>query len=201
METDFLASGNYYLPFSQAAVNCYQWKQSILYYFDQRKRVFCLALFRDFFCQWKLFLKSGKSQFLKIYSCQQTSISLLLSETFKVEPDFPYSGNVFFQYPPESANRFYTQQKQCFFGQSYPVFFIFCRDLLKWNYVFPIKEKYFTINRLSAQWRQILCLVETVLFDQSYFSASGNHYWNQGKTVFKVKTYFGWWTTDFPTSR
>ena len=28
----------------------------------------------------------------------------------------------------------------------------------------------------SGKWKLIFCLVETMFFDQSYFSASGNHY-------------------------
>ena len=35
MKTDFWASGNNFLPFSQAAVNCYQWKQ----FFVQLKHI------------------------------------------------------------------------------------------------------------------------------------------------------------------
>ena len=161
METDFLASGNYYLPFSQAAVNCYQWKQSILYYFDQRKRIFCLALFRDFFCQWKLFLKSGKSQFLKIYSCQQTSISLLLSEIFKVEPDFPYSGNVFFQYPSGKCKQILYIVETVFFWTELSCFFYFLQRFVKVELRFSYKGTVF-YNKSSIR------LVETD------FMSSGN---------------------------
>ena len=40
----------------------------------------------------------------------------------------------------------------------------------------------------SCQWRRIFCLVEAVLFNQSNFSASGSHYWNQGENSFQRKS-------------
>ena len=68
-------SGNHFLPPSQTAVNCYQWKQ----FFLNLEHIFWLivhscnflsagnsiVLFRAFFCQWKLLLEIGASQFLK----------------------------------------------------------------------------------------------------------------------------------------
>ena len=44
---------------------------------------------------------------------------------------------------------------------------------------FPYRGNAFSNNPSSGQLKQIFCLVETVLFYQSYFSASGSHYWNQ----------------------
>ena len=35
--------------------------------------------------------------------------------------------------------------------------------------------------------KMIFCLVETVFFDQRYFSVNGNHDWNQGKQFSKKK--------------
>ena len=43
-------------------------------------------------------------------------------------------------------------------------------------------------------------LEETLFFDQSYFSTSGNHHRNYGKAVFKEKSHSCYWTTDFPAS-
>ena len=50
------------------------------------------------------------------------------------------------------------------------------------------------------KWKQLFRIVETVFFDQSYFSASENHYWNYGKTVFKERAYSCKRTTDFMTN-
>ena len=40
-----------------------------------------------------------------------------------------------------------------------------------------------------------------MFFDQSYFYASGSHYWNKGGSSFKEKAYYCCWTTDFLASR
>ena len=167
--TDFLASGNHFLPFFQTPVNCCQWKQFIL----QPEHIFLAnpsfwlvetsfsttrnrnVLFRVFFCQWKLLLKFRGSQFLKTNH-------------------IPASGHQIFG---------------------------FFREFLKWKQLLRIVETYFSTNSLSGQWKRIFCLVETVFFDQSYFSASGNHYWNQGKTLYKERAYSCYWTPDIPGSR
>ena len=50
-------------------------------------------------------------------------------------------------------------------------------------------------------YKSFIWLVETMLFDQSYFSTSGSHYWNQGGegeggTVFKERPNYCQWTTN-----
>ena len=52
METDFLASGNSFLPFSQTAVNCCQWKQ----FFLQLERFFVICLLEIVFLYSKFLL-------------------------------------------------------------------------------------------------------------------------------------------------
>ena len=63
-----------------------------------------------------------------------------------------------------------------------------------------IEKTYFSTNPSSGQWKRIFCLMETMVFDQNFFSASGNDYWNQRTTVFKEKAYSCQWTTDSPGS-
>ena len=147
MKTDFLASANNFLPFYGTTVNCYQWKQFIL----QPGHIFQLILvisasvneffvcwkqyqfIPNFFCQWKLLLKLGESQFLKT-------------------DHIPATGHHFF--------------------------FIFS-DIFYSVSSFFIAEMCFSTNPLQGQWKQIFCLMEIVHFNQSFFSASGNHYRNQ----------------------
>ena len=151
MKNGFLASGTHFLLFSWIIVNCCQWKQFILQlehifqpilYLGQWNRQYCFI--PSFFCQWKLLLKLGVSQFLKT------------------------------KYIPASEHKFFR-----YFQRLY--------DLKQ---LFRIVETHFSTNPLSGQWKRIFCLVETVFFDQSQFSASGSHYWNQEKTVFKQRVYY-----------
>ena len=70
MKTDIWASRNHFLPFSETAVNCYQWKQFfiLLEYIGIGETrflfVFSIVLFRVFFFRkWKPLLKLGGSPF------------------------------------------------------------------------------------------------------------------------------------------
>ena len=79
-----------------------------------------------------------------------------------------------------------TWGKSIFKDESYscsstPVFSIFSEisKFFKVEATFLYSGNAFSTNLSSGQWERIFCLVETVFFDQSYFSASGSHYWNQ----------------------
>ena len=89
MKTDFLASGNHFLPFSQTAVNCCQWKQFFLQlehifqpilHSDYWKRVFCVLegvffIPSYFLLMWNITEIWGKSNFKdETYTCQWTPI-------------------------------------------------------------------------------------------------------------------------------
>ena len=66
-------------------------------------------------------------------------------------------------------------------------FFNFFRYFLKREPGFP----YFSTSSLSGWWKPIFALVETVFFDQSYSSASGNHYRYLGKMLLLDSCIFG----------
>ena len=119
MKIDFLASGNHFLPFSQTAVNCCQWKQFFINWNIFFSQSFIPASGNEFFVYWKsycfipsifcwrnLLFKIGGSQFLKTKYIPARehvfSIFLEILRFFKVEATFSYCGNGFF-------NKFFIQ--------------------------------------------------------------------------------------------
>ena len=100
METDFLASGNSFLPFSQTAVNCCQWKQFFLqleHFFVICLQFICLLETVFLYSKFLLLIENitkilGKSDFKdEPYSCKWTSFffdsfrySLKLKPCFRI---------------------------------------------------------------------------------------------------------------------
>ena len=122
MKTDYPASGNYVLPFSQAAVNCCQWKQ----FFLQLKhifqptlhsglwKVFCLLetvfLYSKFFLLCNIvLLKFEGSQIWRTSHIPASGHQFFrfFQILFNVEAMLSYSGIVFFNILyPANANEF-----------------------------------------------------------------------------------------------
>ena len=76
--------------------------------------------------------------------------------------------------------------------------FQFFRNFLKWNQLFRKRIfQYFS----PGQCKRIFCPVETVFFDQCYFTASRNHHWNKKKTVLKERAHSCQWKPDMLASR
>ena len=122
METDFLASGNRFLPFSQTVVNCCQWKLFFLQLDHIFSQSFIPASENEFFVYWKqcflipsffLLMENNTeiwgSQILKTnhIPARVHQFFLFFQIFFKVEAVLPYCKSVFFNILyPASANEF-----------------------------------------------------------------------------------------------
>ena len=123
MKTDFLASGNRFLLFSQTAVNCCQWKQFLLQlehifgqsfiaageneFFVYRKQYFFITSF--FLLMEKVTEIWEKPNFKeKAYSCWWIPVFFPFFQMFfKVEAVLPYSKCLFYNiFYRASANEF-----------------------------------------------------------------------------------------------
>ena len=124
MKTDFWASRNHFLPFSQTAVNSYQWKQFSIspeHIGNQVFICFCLSFYSEFFSvSENYYSNQGEAHFLKTNHIPASGHQFFqyFQRFFKVEAAFPYGGNVFFNILHlASKNEFSSQQKQYFFRQ------------------------------------------------------------------------------------
>ena len=74
--------------------------------------------------------------------------------------------------------------------------FQFFRYFLKWKQLFGIVETYFSIFFSWPVQTDFLPSGNSI-FEECYFTASRNHYWNKEKTVLRERAHCCYWTTDF----
>ena len=145
MKTDFLASGNHFLPFSQTAVNCASGNNLFFKRNTFFSQSFIQASWNEFFVYWKQYC------FIPSFF-YKWKLLLKLSEIlrfFKVETTFPYSGNAFF-------NKSFIRLVKTDFLSNGKCFLMIA--------VFLSVEAIIGISGIIASGQLIFWLVETIFF-------------------------------------
>ena len=162
MKTDFLASGNHFLPFFQTPVNWSQWKSFFFNWNTFFSQSFILASENEFFVYWKQYFFIP-SFFLLMENITETWGSQILKTNH-----IPASGHQFFSIFSDFFFFFLYFYISIFFFLYFSIFLYF----LKWKSCFRILEAYFSISFIWLVQTNFLP-TETVFFWSELFC----YYW------------------------